>query len=91
VVSFTPRPFYSREKSPPYPLDRRLVDPRAGLDDVQKSRYADCAIPASTVSLWGGVKLERREDNHSPSSRTGVKNDRSVPPLPQSLYLVVDN
>jgi hypothetical protein len=36
VVSFTPRTLYSQEKSPRYPLDRRLGDPRAGLDKVSK-------------------------------------------------------
>jgi len=34
VVSFTPRPLYSQRKSPRYPLDKRLVASRAGLDAV---------------------------------------------------------
>jgi hypothetical protein len=29
VVSFTPNPFYSQEKSPRYPLDRRLGGPQS--------------------------------------------------------------
>jgi len=38
VVSFAPRLFYSREKNPLYPLDRRLGGARAGLDAVAKRR-----------------------------------------------------
>jgi hypothetical protein len=37
VVSFTPRPLYSQEKSPWYPLDRRLGR-RAVLDVVVKRK-----------------------------------------------------
>jgi hypothetical protein len=38
MVSFTPRPFYLLEKSPRDPLGE-WVDPRAGLDSVQKRRF----------------------------------------------------
>jgi hypothetical protein len=36
VVSFTPRSLYPREKSPRYPLDRRLGGPQSRSDDVEK-------------------------------------------------------
>jgi hypothetical protein len=34
VASFTPRPLYLRD-----PLDRRLSDPRACVDDVEKRNF----------------------------------------------------
>jgi len=34
LVSFMPRPLYPRGKSSQYPLDRRLVGPRVGLEAV---------------------------------------------------------
>jgi hypothetical protein len=37
VVSFMHRPLYPRGKSRRYKLDRRLGDPRTGLDDMEKS------------------------------------------------------
>jgi hypothetical protein len=43
VVGFTPRPLYPQEKSPWYPLDRRLGGPRAVLDAVVKRK-----IPSSS-------------------------------------------
>jgi hypothetical protein len=52
VVSFTPRPPYPREKSPRCPLDRRWVDPRVGLDDVEKRNswpYRDSNSDSSVV------------------------------------------
>jgi hypothetical protein len=39
VVSFTPLSLYLRGNSPRYPLDRRLGDPRASLDDVEKIKF----------------------------------------------------
>jgi hypothetical protein len=36
VVGFTPRPLYPWAKSPRYPWIGGWVDPRAGLDDVEK-------------------------------------------------------
>jgi hypothetical protein len=36
VVSFRPQPLYPPGKSSRYPLDRRLVGPRDGLDDADK-------------------------------------------------------
>jgi hypothetical protein len=39
VVSFTPRPFYPREKSPGAHWTGGWVDPRAGLDDVEKRKF----------------------------------------------------
>jgi hypothetical protein len=38
IVSFTPRPTYSLGKSPRYALDRRLCDPGAGVDPVEKRK-----------------------------------------------------
>jgi hypothetical protein len=38
VVSFTPRPFYSQEKSPWYPSDGDCVGSRAVLDAVVKRK-----------------------------------------------------
>jgi hypothetical protein len=35
-VNFTPRPFFPRERSPWYPLDRRVGGPEADLDAVEK-------------------------------------------------------
>jgi hypothetical protein len=42
VVSFTPRPFYPQEKSPWYPLDRRLGGPqmRSGRGGEEKNSQA---------------------------------------------------
>jgi hypothetical protein len=39
VLSFTPRSLYPQGKSPRYPFNRRLVDPRTGLDDVEKRKF----------------------------------------------------
>jgi hypothetical protein len=38
VVSFTLRPLYPQEKSPWYPVDRRLGGPRTGVDAVVKRK-----------------------------------------------------
>jgi hypothetical protein len=38
VVRFTLRPLYFREKSPQYPLNRRLGGPQTGFDDVEKRK-----------------------------------------------------
>jgi hypothetical protein len=38
MVSFTLRPLYSRGKVPRYPLDRRPVGPRTGVDDVERRK-----------------------------------------------------
>jgi hypothetical protein len=38
VISFTLQPLYSQGKSPRYPLDRRLGDPRSGLDGVERRK-----------------------------------------------------
>jgi hypothetical protein len=35
VVTFTPRPLYPREKAPGTHWIGGMVDPRAGLDDVE--------------------------------------------------------
>jgi hypothetical protein len=42
MVSFTPRSLYPHGKSPWYPLDMRLVGPRAGLDAVVKKIPSPC-------------------------------------------------
>jgi hypothetical protein len=39
MVSFTPLQLNPRVKSPWYPLNRRLVGPRAGLDAVEKRTF----------------------------------------------------
>jgi hypothetical protein len=39
VVSFTPRPLYPRGTSPRYPLDRRLGDLTAGMDNVERRKF----------------------------------------------------
>jgi hypothetical protein len=36
VVNFTPRPFYPRERAPGTHCIGGWVDPRAGLDDMEK-------------------------------------------------------
>jgi hypothetical protein len=36
AVSLTPLLFYPWERSPQYPIVRRLEDPRAGMDDTEK-------------------------------------------------------
>jgi hypothetical protein len=36
VVSFTPRPLYPRERAPGTHCIGGWVDPRAGLDDMEK-------------------------------------------------------
>jgi hypothetical protein len=42
VVNFMPWPLYSQGKNPWYPLDRRLGEPRAGLDAVVKKIPSPC-------------------------------------------------
>jgi hypothetical protein len=39
VVSFMPRPLYARERAPGSNWIGGWVDPRAGLDDLQKKKY----------------------------------------------------
>jgi hypothetical protein len=39
VVSFTPPDALPAGKNPHDPLDRRLVDPRAGVDDKEKLKF----------------------------------------------------
>jgi hypothetical protein len=39
VIGFTPRPLNPRGNSSWYTFDRRLVDPRASLDDVEKRKF----------------------------------------------------
>jgi hypothetical protein len=39
VVSFTPRPLYPRERDTGTHFIRGLVDPRAGLDDMEKRKF----------------------------------------------------
>jgi hypothetical protein len=56
VVSFTPLPLYPQKKSPQYPLDRRLVGQRAGLDDIEKRKflqYRDSNSNLSVIQLVG--------------------------------------
>jgi hypothetical protein len=62
-----PRPFYPRERTPGTHCVGVWVDPRAGLDDMEKwkffilpwlvqpvaSRYTDCAIPAPRKVVKG--------------------------------------
>jgi hypothetical protein len=40
VVRFTLLPLYPRGNGPRYPFDRRLVGPRAGLDDREKRKFS---------------------------------------------------
>jgi hypothetical protein len=51
VVSFTPRPFYPRGKSPRYPLDRRLGGPqnRSGRGGEKKKIPATAGIRTAVV------------------------------------------
>jgi hypothetical protein len=37
------------------------------------------------MALSPGVKRQWREDDHSPTSSAGVKNDGAIPPLPHVL------
>jgi hypothetical protein len=39
VVSFTPRPLYPKETVPGIHLTGDWVDPKAGLDDVEKKKF----------------------------------------------------
>jgi hypothetical protein len=39
VINFTPHSLYTLEKSPRYPLDRRLRGPRPGMDDLEKRKF----------------------------------------------------
>jgi hypothetical protein len=60
VVSFTTQPLYPEGNSPLYTLDRGLVDPRVGLDNVEKRKVLTLpwfelqplGRPARTQSLW---------------------------------------
>jgi hypothetical protein len=56
VVSFTPRPVYSRGNSPRYPLDRRLGRPQ--------SWFGHCGVETNVLSLPG---IEPRPCNPYPS------------------------
>jgi hypothetical protein len=46
VVSFTPRPLYSRRKSPRYPLDRRLGGPQSRSGRSRKEKNSQPPPPA---------------------------------------------
>jgi hypothetical protein len=48
VVSFTSLPLYPRRKIPRYPLNRRLVGPKAGLDAVEM-RQISCPYREANV------------------------------------------
>jgi hypothetical protein len=50
VVSFTPRPLYSRGKSPWYPLDRRLGGPQS--PSVQNGRKWVTVLQLSRYRRW---------------------------------------
>jgi hypothetical protein len=39
---FKPLPLYPRGRAPQYPLDRRLVGPRADLDALEKRKILHC-------------------------------------------------
>jgi hypothetical protein len=58
VVSFTPRPLYSREKSPRYILGRRLGEPQSssGCYGEEKNlvprRKSNAGRPARSLSLY---------------------------------------
>jgi hypothetical protein len=53
-MSFMPQVLYPQGKSPWYPLDRRLGEPTAGLDNVEKKKF---------LSLSG---LDLRPLSHQP-------------------------
>jgi hypothetical protein len=76
MVSFTPRPLYPHEKSPWYPLDRRLGGPqsRSGRGNEEKK------IPAPT----GNRTLESRSEfrpKHCFSERRTQKISQGLTPV----------
>jgi hypothetical protein len=62
-VSYTPRPLYPRERTPDTHWIGGWVDPRAGLDDVEKRKFLNLpglelrplGRPARSQSLPGTV------------------------------------
>jgi hypothetical protein len=44
MVSFTHRPLYPRERAPDTHWIRGWVDPRAGLDDVEKRNFCTLTV-----------------------------------------------
>jgi hypothetical protein len=55
VVSFTPRPIYSRGKAPVTHWIGGWVDPRAGLDDVKKRKFF--TLPGLELRLLGYIDV----------------------------------
>jgi hypothetical protein len=49
AVSFTALTLYILEKSPRYPLDRRLVGPQSALDAVEKRKILHCRQSSPAV------------------------------------------
>jgi hypothetical protein len=73
VVSFTPQPLYPQEKSPCYPLDRRLSGPQSlsGRDDEEKNSQ-----PPPGIEPWNPERPARspelyRLSYHGSFKRTG--------------------
>jgi hypothetical protein len=70
-VSFTPRPLYSQEKSPSYPLDRRLDEPqsrsgRSGEEKNSQPHYPDFRIKTvrkATKNMPGKSAARPRFEN----------------------------
>jgi hypothetical protein len=92
VVSFTPRPFYPRGKSPSFPLDRKLGRPqsrrgRGGEEKKLSSPYRESkpsrqarslvTILSYPGSLWRLSILERKDNKEV------VKRIKTLPPLRQ--------
>jgi hypothetical protein len=60
VVSFTPRPPYPRERAPGTHCIGGLVDPRAGLDDMEKWKFL--TLPGLELRPLGRPGLEKSND-----------------------------
>jgi hypothetical protein len=75
VVSFTPRPFYPREKSPWYPLDRRLCGPRSRSGRRGEEKVLDpTGTRTPTPRTCNPYRLRYPG---SPSSYVPIKNNTS--------------
>lgn len=71
LVIFTLRPIYHRPKSSRYTLERKLGDPRAGRDDVEK--WKCLTVPGLEVHQLSWPA--RSQSLHYPGSHNNSNND----------------
>jgi hypothetical protein len=72
VVSFTPRPLYPRERAPGTHCIGGWVDPRAGLDSMEKWSKNECVFKyrlSAILNLEFSTKEEKERRNYSRHSQ----------------------